>query len=306
MADVPIRTGTLPRVVYPHAFDGWLNMTLQTYPSLIGECFTTLKSTQSIEQDTVIRTGGLPQVTAEGEAVKFDSVSQGATKYYTHAGHQQAYAITFDAIEDGKAFSIVEMIARSMGEGHIQGQNIYAYDVLNNAYGTEKSADGATLISASHPSSVGNLSNKLSTNAAFSEASLEQMSLEVSACKKDNGFQVPTWITKVILPRQLQFSAVRILDNPNRPGTTDRDINATYVSGTVPDAAIIDYLDSATAWYVLTNHNNKSGLKFYNRHELMRREDKDFATMNLLIASYSKYSAGCSEYRAIYGSEGTG
>ena len=83
------------------------------------------------------------------------------------------------------------------------------------------------LCSDAHPIlSGGTLRNELATAADLSETSLEQALIDISSFVDERGLKISLQGVKLIIPKELQFTAERILRSPQRVGTADNDINA--------------------------------------------------------------------------------
>ena len=91
-------------------------------------------------------------------------------------------------------------------------KQIKAADVLNNAFGTSIGGDGVALCSTAYPTIGGaNLSNTLTTAADLSETSLEQSLIDIAAFTDERGLKIAVQGLKLIIPKELQFTADRIL-----------------------------------------------------------------------------------------------
>jgi hypothetical protein len=298
-----ITTGSFGKAVYPHPFTSWVGLDYDYYPDMVAELFNVKTTDQSLEEVTIATTLGLFLPTAEGANTSYMGNNQTQTKRYTFPNYRLGFIVTRNMIEDGKGLDIVEKNARQIGKGYRETRNIVGCNIYNNAFTSELSADGATAI-GSHTTSAGTVSNELSTQAAFSEAALEQASIEISNTRDDTGKRVPTYIKKLVVPRALAFTTSRVINNDMRPGTADRDINATYRAGIVPDCVIVDYLTSSTAYYFITNHQDKDGLVFYDRKGLEVSQDAVFDSDNLKYKGYARFGGGISDFRAIFASPG--
>ena len=85
---------------------------------------------------------------------------------------------------------------------------------------------------------------------------------------------------KLIIPRQLQFVAERLLNSNLRPGTSDNDANAMRNMGMLPQGYVInDYLTDTDAFFIKTDAPN--GLKHFERMPMATAMDPDFDTGNM-------------------------
>jgi hypothetical protein len=108
---------------------------------------------------------------------------------------------------------------------------------------------------------------------------------------------------KLIIPKELQFEAKRILDNPVQANTAERNINALYQFGSIPEGFRINhYLTDPDAWFIITDC--PTGMKHYQRQAPTLKDDSDFETFNAKFSAYERYSFGWTDPRGIFASQG--
>ena len=108
---------------------------------------------------------------------------------------------------------------------------------------------------------------------------------------------------KLILPRQLQFIAERIMVSNLRVGTADNDTNAIKSMGMVPDGyAVNDFLSDPDAWWVKTDAPR--GFIHFERTPMATNMEADFDTGNMRYKARERYSFGFSDPRCVFGSPG--
>jgi hypothetical protein len=108
---------------------------------------------------------------------------------------------------------------------------------------------------------------------------------------------------KLIVPKELQFTAERLMKTVQRTGTADNDINAIKSMGLIPEGYSVNhYLTDTDAFFLLTDAPN--GLKMFNRSPIKTAFEGDFETGNVRYKARERYSFGFSDPRGIYGSPG--
>jgi hypothetical protein len=108
---------------------------------------------------------------------------------------------------------------------------------------------------------------------------------------------------KLIIPKELQFTADRILNSPGRVGTSDNDINAMKNMGMMPEGYVVNhYLTDTDAFFIKTDCPN--GFKMFNRSPIRTSMEADFDTGNVRYKARERYSFGWSDPRAVFGSPG--
>jgi hypothetical protein len=186
----------------------------------------------------------------------------------------------------------------------VHTKELIAADVLNNGFSSSfPGGDGVALFSTAHPLLDGSsLANTFSTQADLSETSIEDMSILIDGMTDDRGLPIVAMIRKLILPKELRFTAVRLLETDKRPGTADNDVNALRKLGTVPDWTINHRLTDSDAWFAKTDIPD--GVKMFQRIRLQRGSQGDFESGNMRYKTRERYSFGWTDPRGMYASSG--
>ena len=185
-------------------------------------------------------------------------------------------------------------------------KQVKAANVLNNAFSSSYvGGDGTELCATDHPSlEAGSLSNELATAADLSETSLETAIIAIGGFVDDRNIPAAVQARKMIIPKDLAFTAQRILKSELRVGTADNDINATKSMGLLPGGYSVNhYLTDNDAFFILTDMNN-TGLKMFQRRPLKTSMEPDFETGNMRFKASERYSFGWSDWRCVFGSPG--
>jgi hypothetical protein len=192
------------------------------------------------------------------------------------------------------------MLARSM---RVTKETVVA-NVINRAFSnTYVGGDGVELISTAHPTVNGTQSNELSVAADLSEASLEDMFIQIMNAVDSRGLRIRLMPKKLIVPPNQAFEAERIVKSNLQNDTALNAINAIKSTGMLPGGVMVwHYLSDTDAWFITTDAEN--GLKLFNRRALSFAKDSDFDTDNFKHKATERYVAGWSDWRGIYGSEG--
>tara|TARA_Y100000385_G_scaffold47663_1_gene44229 strand:- start:3497 stop:4075 length:579 start_codon:yes stop_codon:yes gene_type:complete len=181
-------------------------------------------------------------------------------------------------------------------------KQVKAANVLNNAQVTTAvGGDGVSLINASHPLATGGtFANVLAVAADLNETSLEQSLIDIAGFVDERGLRIAASGRKMIIPKELQFTAERIMKSPMRTGTADNDINAINNMGMVPEGyRINNFLTDTDSFFLLTDVPN--GMKYFVRSPIKTAMEGDFDTGNMRFKARERYSFGFSDPRAIFG-----
>lgn len=274
-------------------------------PTQYDKIFTKHNSDMALERTAEMRYLGLAQLKTEGGQTAFDN---GAGERYVynqeHIEIALGYAITRKAIDDNLYKSQFHPSNLGLIVSFSQTKEIYGAAILNNAttYNAAVGGDGVALCSTSHPIDGGVVANRPAVDVDLNESSLSNAMIAVRTNFKDQaGLKMYARARKMIIPPQLEPTAIRLLKTELRPGTANNDVNALLTTaGGLPEAYMTnDYLTSAFAWFLLTNID---GLSYMERIKFETDMQVDFITDNLLVKGYERYSFGYYNWRAIWGS----
>ena len=277
------------------------------YDNEHAEIFNTETSDRAFEEEVMLSGFGTAANKAEGAMVTFDQASEVYTSRYTHNTVALAFAITEEAIEDNLYDRLAGRYTRALARSMAQSKQITAANVLNNAFDTGGSfngGDGKALCTTDHPlANGGSFRNELTTAADLSETSLEQSLIDIAAFVDERGLKIALQGRKLIIPKELQFTAERIMRSPQRVGTADNDINAMANMGMIPEGYRINhFLNDTDAFFIMTDAPN--GLKHFVRSPIKTAIEGDFDTGNVRFKARERYSFGFSDPRGIFGSPG--
>jgi hypothetical protein len=269
------------------------------------EIYDTETSDRAFEEEVMLSGFGEAPVKTEGAGVSYDNAQEVYTSRYTHETIALAFSLTEEAVEDNLYASLASRYTKALARSMATTKQIKAAAVLNGAFDTSVGGDGKPLCATDHPTLSGpNLRNELSTPADLSETSLEQALIDIAAFTDERGLKIAVRGLKLIIPKELQFTADRILKSTLRVGTADNDINAIKNMGMVPQGYTVNhYLTDPDAFFIKTDAPN--GMKMFERVAFKTGFEGDFDTGNVRYKARERYSFGYSDPRGIFGSPGT-
>ena len=275
------------------------------YENEHADIFEEEASDRAFEEETMLSGFGTAPVKSEGSAISFDDAQDTFTARYTQETFALACSITEEAIEDNLYDRLASRYTKALARSMAQTKQIKAAAILNNAFTAGASAigDGVALCSSSHPSISGNQRNLLSTPADLNETSLEQMLIDIAGLTDERGLKIAVRGTKLIIPKELQFIAERVINSNLRPGSADNDINANKSMGMLPEGAVVNhFLTDTDAFFIKTDAPN--GFKYFNRSAIKTAMEGDFDTSNMRFKARERYSFGVSDWRCVFGTPG--
>jgi len=299
-----IMTSNHPKALWP-GVKAWWGRMYNEHAVEYTDLVDTETSDKAYEEDVQIVGMGLVPVKAQGAPVSYESEIQGPVTRYTHVAYAMGYIVTHEELQDNLYMEVSKTRAGALAFAFRQTKERVVSNIYNRAFNSAfVGGDGVQLISTAHANtSGGTWSNRLAIDADLSEASLEDLLIQIMQATDDKGNLIN------LMPRSLHvapanwFNANRILKSVYQTGTANNDINVVKATNALPMGIKVNhYFTAPQAWFVRTNAQN--GMKMYTREGISFTQDNDFDTMNAKSKGYERYSVGWTDPRAIYGSDG--
>lgn len=305
MAGGVISTGSHPKLLWPGVHETWgqiYDEHAAEYPDLYDE----MDSDKAYEQDVQITPFGLAPVKSQGASVTYDSEVQGPVTTYQHIAYALGYICTYEEMRDNLYKEVATRRAKGNAFSMRQTvENVGAF-LYNNAFSSSffTTADGVALCSTAHVNTLGGTySNALSPAADLSEASIEDLTIQIMGTQNDSGLLINIMPESLHIARQEWYNANRIMKSVLQSNTANNNINVLKATNVFPKGIKMNhYFTSAHPWFIRTNCPN--GMQMFWRDRPMFDQDNDFPTKNALAASYMRLSVGCTDPRGIFGSNG--
>mgnify|MGYP003350048958 FL=1 len=255
------------------------------------------------EEPVLYGFGAAPEL-PDGMAVTYQSGGVLFLQRYLYKVYGLAFALTKVLVEDGDHIRIGQTYAKHLAQSLIETKETLAANILNRAFnGSYVGGDGVSLISASHPIVSGVFSNQLTTAAALSQTSLEQLLIQIRNAVDNNGKRIRLTPKQIVTGPSNVFQAEVLLKSVLRAGTADNDINPVKSMGLLADGqANLSRITSTTSWFVQTDA--PEGLKLLMRRPLEKSMEGDFETDSMRYKATERYSLGWTDPRGIFGTAG--
>ena len=298
-----ITTGAIAKLLWPVLNARWGNSYTE-YPMEWKDLVDSETSSMNYEEDQEMTGFGLAPIKQQGAPTQYDTMTQGVTNRYTHIAYGLGFIITREAMDDNLYEKVGMQRTGSLGFSMRQTKENVVANIYNRGFNSSfLGGDAVALLSTAHPTLAGNQSNMLATAADLSEASLEDLTIQIGQATNARGLKISIQPSSLVIPVNLQFEAARILKSVGQSGTANNDINALKSMGAFPDGIKVNhYLTDTDAFFIRTNVEN--GLKLFQRVAAEFAQDDDFDTANLKYKSYERYSTGWSDWRGLYGTAG--
>lgn len=297
-----ITTGSHPKALWPGIY-AWFGAKYDEHPQQYTKLFD-IKSSNKNYEELVEQTGfGLAPVKAEGSSTAYDSHAQGAVSRGTNVAYSLGYICTREEKADNLYTEVSMQRAGSLAFSMAQTRENVGANVYNRAFNSAYTGgDGKELCATDHSSLAGNQSNELATAADLSEASIEDLTIDILDAKNSKGLKISLQPKRLIVPTALIYDAQRILKSTQRVATADNDINALNSLNVIPEVAVNNYLTDSDAWFIRTNA--PSGMCWFDREPVQFTKDEDFDTDNAKAKAYMRFIPFWGDWRGVYGSPG--
>lgn len=305
MAGGVISTGSHPKLLWPGIHEIW-GQIYDEHAEEYGDLYEQLDSDKAYEQDVQVTPFGLAPVKGQGASVTYDSEVQGPVTTYQHIAYALGYIVTYEEMRDNLYKEIATRRAKGNAFSMRQTVENVAAFLYNNAFSSSffTTADSVALCSTAHVNTLGGTySNTLSPAADLSEASIEDLTIQIMGTQNDSGLLINIMPESLHIARQEWYNANRILKSVLQSNTANNNINVLKATNVFPKGIKMNhYFTSAHPWFIRTNCPN--GMQMFWRDRPMFDQDNDFPTKNALAASYMRLSVGCTDPRGIFGSNG--
>jgi len=300
-----INTGNHPKALWPGVaawFGARYDQHAPEYPAL----FDVNTSSKAYEEDVEQTAFGLAPIKPEGAPTSYDQHQQGFTKRYVNVAYSLGYIVTHEELQDNLYSEVSMQRAGSLAFAMAQTRENVGANVYNRATNTSYGGgDTYPLLSASHASISANsagtaLGNLLSTAAALSESSLEDLCVQIMNSTNSRGLKISLRPQRLIISTANVFEAERILKSDRQNDTANNAVNALRSKGAVPEVAVCHYFTNANYWFLRTNA--PAGMKWLDREAVSFKKDTDFDTDNAKAKAYMRFSCGWTDARGIFGS----
>lgn len=296
-----ITTGNHPKALWP-GVKAWWGREYKKHPETWKSIFDIQTSDKQYEEEVELTGFGLMPTKPQGDAIRYDSETQGYITRYTNVVYGMGYIVTREEQEDSQYEKVSKRRSSALAFSAQTTKEIVHANIFNRAFTSGYAGgDGKEMVATDHPTVSGTQSNELATAADLSEAALEDLCIQIMNATNSRGLRIALEPQKLIVASQNHFNARRIIETDQAVGTGNNDKNV--VGGMFKGGLVTwTFLDDADAWFVTTNAPN--GLTHFKRREGAFTQDNDFDTENAKAKFTERYSAGWTDWRCVYGTPG--
>ena len=255
------------------------------------------------EEPVLYGFGAAPEL-PDGMAVTYQSGGVLFLQRYLYKVYGLAFSLTKVLVEDGDHIRIGQTYAKHLAQSLIETKETLGANILNRAFNAAyPGGDGVALVANNHPIVNGTFSNVLTTPAALSQTSLEQLLIQIRNAVDNNGKRIRLTPKKIVTGPSNVFQAEVLLKSVLRTGTADNDINPVKSMGLLSDGqANLSRITSTTAWWIQTDA--PEGMKLMMRRGLEKSMEGDFETDSMRYKATERYTFGWTDPRGVFGTAG--
>lgn len=298
-----ITTGNLPRLLQEgiHTIYG---ASYEEREMLCYRLFDEKQSQKAFEVDVQFEDFGLAAKKPEGQELQFDSRRQGFTPKYVQATIAKGFVVTEEALEDN-LYDVALGDAAALGRSMRVTKEIIHHNIINNGFNAAfvmPDGDGKPLFATDHlngPTNTGTFSNRLAVAAAFSEAALEDLLIQIDKAEDARAKPINLMPELLCGAPDLRFEFERVMGSVLQNDTANNAVNAVNSLSSVRQGWLTSvYLTSATGWYLKTDA--PAGMCSFTRRAMAFGEDNSFTTGNARFKSSERYIPGWTDPRGMY------
>lgn len=241
----------------------------------------------------------------DGDPITYGQGGELFKARYIYRVYGLAFALTRILVEDGDHISIGQIFTEHLAQSMSETKETLVAQLFNRAFNASfPGGDGVSMNNASHPISNGTFSNLLTTAAALSQTSLEQMLTQIRGAVDNSGKKIRLNPVKLIVSPANMFQAEVIVRSVLRTGTANNDINPIKSMGLLSQGVkVLSRVTSTTAWWV-QNGNIRRGVSLMMRRKLQKSMEGDFETDSMRYKSTERYAVGWTDPRDNWGTPG--
>jgi hypothetical protein len=219
---------------------------------------------RAYEKHSYVSSGAIVPRARTVDGIPLMHVTPGFDNTYTPVEYKLGIRID-KRLRETDQFNVIDQHMEDLNQSARDTIELYAALPFNNGFGATSEwvcADGMYLFDSRDRElgSAGTWSN-VETSSALSQASIATMRLDFRKNKNENGLLRPMTMDTVVIPPDLEDSAIVQLEGVLKPGSSLNDPN--YLSRYGLKYKVWNYLTSATAWFGMAAKDSLYELFWY-------------------------------------------
>lgn len=235
--------------------------------------------------------------------VAYQKFSAGKERTYVHEAFTSGFQVERELMDD-EQYRVLKKMPKALARSCRASIEKNAIKILSGAF-TGTGYDGKPLCAKDHPllDSEATCSNLV--EGELNRENLKKALLLMRQTKDEAGNLVQMKADTLIIPPELEDTAVRLLHTAKLPGGNDNDTNE-YIASHGLKIVVMDYLSGEeggeTMWFVQDSSQHE--MNFFWRIKPEFKWAEEFDNFIAKYRGYCRYSYGYSDFRGIVGSKG--
>lgn len=212
-----------------------------------------------------LTSAGLMHENADTDEMPFTDVKQGFDTTITPKVYRMGIRIE-QRLRETDQFSVIDRQMADLNMSAKETIEQYAALPFNTAFATTVAwvcADGMNLVDSARPSAVKSVANwsNLESASALTQSSVATMRLNFRKNDNERGHRRPLKLDKLVIPADLEDTAITELQSVLKPGSSLNDKNFLTQYGV--NYEVWEYLTSTTAWFGMAPKDDLYELFWY-------------------------------------------
>lgn len=272
--------------------------TYDELPEQFPEIYNVGGSKKAKEYDYHVSGTGKWEEKVPGHPIAEEEIEHGLEVTYVHKAYGKMITVERELADD-EQYGVIDKLPKKLARGGRVTVEETAAGPLNVGFSTN-GYDDVPLFSASHPLLKGGTADNLMTGSALDDANLK---IGITAMRTDmkteEGLKMQAKAKKLIVPADLEFTALTLLRATGQANTTNLN-NPNLVKGL--DPVVLDYLTDTNAWFLMDPVLNE--FNFFWRVKPEFKGTENFDNMVAKYRGYLRFSCGYSDWRGWLGNPG--
>lgn len=264
------------------------------------EVYNVRDSNRYAEEMTEITGYGQFAKKPENEKIEYDSKIQGFDKRLKPDSWAKGAMVSFELMEDDVDNAISDTIPDLATSANYSIET-EAAATYNNAFGTELTADGLSLINSAHVLVAGGTFSNTLGAVDFSQGALESAMNIFHDFRNGRNQHVVVNARKLLAHPDQQWLIEEVLQSQQRSDTANNATNVVRRLGLQP--VYWRYLTDKDMFFLLADPSDLR-VMFYWRREPFSDSALDFDTRSMKTAMLYRLSRGAIDWRGVVGAQG--
>lgn len=300
---MPVVRGAFDKVIAPGALKAFTDEYGQL-PAIYPE-FMNVAATERAFEEVIITTGLATTPTKpESEEVAMDVPIQIGSLKMTILSYGLGYEVSHEMMADDLYGAVSDPASRFLAASQRDVEERIAHGPLNNAFTTQESYDGVSVINTTHTQNSGTvLANRPASAQALSFTALQASVERFRKLTTERDLKIKMRPTETWVPIELRWLLDEILGSSQKPFTAENTMNVMAGGKVGLTAHDSEYLTSATAWFNFAPKAKHQFHFFWRERPNMGRSFDD-KTRDAAFMNFSRFGVVVWDWRGVDGSTG--